>query len=78
MKKTANLMDIGDGRDRLGYAPASACFDADALDRVLHKIELVGNRLCNMPDLELAAWLESLSREEFLEYMGLTILVRDR
>ncbi|TCF96745.1 hypothetical protein BZM27_55595 [Paraburkholderia steynii] len=78
MKKTANLKDIRDQPDRPRYSAAQACFDAGALDRVLQKVELARDRLCNVPDLEFAAWIDSLSHAEFLEYMMLSIPIRDR
>ncbi|TCG04031.1 hypothetical protein BZM27_43825 [Paraburkholderia steynii] len=78
MKKTPNLKDIRDQPVRPRYSAAQACFDAGALNRVLQKIKLAGDRLCNMPDLEFAVWIDSLSRAEFLEYMMLSIPIRDR
>lgn len=53
-------------------------FDRSAQDRVMAKINMLGDRFFSMTEDEYGDWLDALPQNEFIEFMSLMITLVER
>ncbi|VWC49472.1 hypothetical protein BLA13014_07597 [Burkholderia aenigmatica] len=55
-----------------------ALYDQGAQDRVMAKIDAMGEAFYAMPESEYGDWLDALPQDEFFEFMSVMIELDDR